>query len=177
MMQAASPGSRRAVLRRSEKTRFIVCERRRSRRVHSAIRAERSEPLEHGNRAPPHGGEASGGVPLRATTTAADSRCSRRRSAGGDGGTTLFRSVSSDEDGGNRANIAASEASNKYSAMREQLQKMRCLLLGVAGKKLSEHLTERRSGVQLREDCQPTQPDTMDEQIAGWEVELHCDPA
>jgi hypothetical protein len=65
----------------------------------------------------------------------------------------------------------------KYSAMREQLQKMRCLLLGVAGKKLSEHLTERRSGVQLREDCQPTQPDTMDEQIAGWEVELHCDPA
>jgi hypothetical protein len=113
MMQAASPGSRRAVLRRSEKTRFIVCERRRSRRVHSAIRAERSEPLEHGNRAPPHGGEASGGVPLRATTTAADSRCSRRRSAGGDGGTTLFRSVSSDEDGGNRADIAASEASNQ----------------------------------------------------------------
>jgi hypothetical protein len=39
-------------------------------------------------------------------------RCSRRRSAGGDGGTTLFRSVGSDEDGGNPANIAASGASN-----------------------------------------------------------------
>ena len=36
----------------------------------------------------------------------------RRRSAG-DGGTTLFRSVSSDEDGGYAANIAASEASNQ----------------------------------------------------------------
>src|SRR5215217_7107577 len=45
--------------------------------------------------------------------TAADSRCSRRRSAGGDGGTTLFRSVRSDEDGGNPANIAASGASNQ----------------------------------------------------------------
>ena len=44
---------------------------------------------------------------------AADSRCSRRRSEGGDGGTTLFRSVSSDEDGGNPANIAASGASNQ----------------------------------------------------------------
>jgi hypothetical protein len=51
--------------------------------------------------------------PLRAPTTAADYRCSRRRSAGGDGGTTLFRSVSSDEDGGNPANIAASGASNQ----------------------------------------------------------------
>jgi hypothetical protein len=148
MMQAASPGSRRAVLRRSEKTRFIVCERRRSRRVHSAIRAERSEALEHRNRAPTHGGEAEAFFPLRVTTTAAIERTSQR-----------------------------AKRAIKYSAMREQLQKMRCLLLGVAGKKLSEHLTERRSGVQLREDCQPTQPDTMDEQIAGWEVELHCDPA
>jgi putative thioredoxin len=33
-------------------------------------------------------------------------------SGGGDGGTALFRSVSSDEDGGNRAKIAASGASN-----------------------------------------------------------------
>jgi hypothetical protein len=33
--------------------------------------------------------------------------------AGGDGGTTLFRSVSSDEDGGTTANIAASGASNQ----------------------------------------------------------------
>ena len=41
------------------------------------------------------------------------SRCSRRRSAGGDGGTTLFRSLRSDEDGGNPANIAASGASNR----------------------------------------------------------------
>ena len=55
--------------------------------------------------------------PLRATTTA-DSRCSRRRSAGGDGGTTLFRSASSDEDGGNLANIAASGASNQNTAPR-----------------------------------------------------------
>ena len=60
--RAASLGSRAAVLRRREQTRFIVCERRRSRRVHSAIRAERSEAIAHGNRAPPHGGEASRGV-------------------------------------------------------------------------------------------------------------------
>ena len=33
-------------------------------------------------------------------------------SGGGDGGIALFRAVSSDEDGGNRANIAASGASN-----------------------------------------------------------------
>ena len=46
------------------------------------------------------------------------SRCSRRRSAGGDDGTTLFRSVISDEDGGNLANIAASGASNQTE--REQ---------------------------------------------------------
>jgi hypothetical protein len=45
-------------------------------------------------------------------------RCSRRRSAGGDDGTTLFRSVISDEDGGNLANIAASEASNKTERER-----------------------------------------------------------
>jgi hypothetical protein len=31
-----------------------------------------------------------------------------------------FRSAGSDEDGGNQANIAASGASNRYSAMREQ---------------------------------------------------------
>jgi hypothetical protein len=39
----------------------------------------------------------------------------RRRSAGGAGGTTLFRSASSDEDGCNPANIAASgsEQSNR----------------------------------------------------------------
>ena len=53
---------------------------------------------------------------LRATTTPADPRCSRRRSAGGDDGTTLFRSVISDEDGGNPANIAASGASNQNTA-------------------------------------------------------------
>jgi hypothetical protein len=49
---------------------------------------------------------------LRASDIA-DCRCSRRRSAGGDGATTLFRSVSSDEDGGNAANIAASGVSNR----------------------------------------------------------------
>jgi hypothetical protein len=66
----------------------------------------------------------------------------------------------------------------KYSAMREQLQNAprysRVLVVGVAGKKLSEHLTERCSRVQLREDSQTTQPDTMDQQIAGWQVQLHC---
>jgi hypothetical protein len=55
----------------------------------------------------------------RATTTSASrATCARsaqkvggcRRSAGGDGGTTLFRSVRSDEDGGNPASIAASRA-------------------------------------------------------------------
>ena len=62
----------------------------------------------------------------RRETTTSDSRCSRRRSAGGDGGTTLFRSARSDEDGGNQANIAASGASNRYRAMREQLNSVRC---------------------------------------------------
>ena len=46
----------------------------------------------------------------------ANSRCSRRRSAEGDGGTTLFRSVSSDEDGGNQANIAASGSEQSNTA-------------------------------------------------------------
>jgi hypothetical protein len=36
---------------RREQTRFIACERRRSRRVHNAIRAERSEAIEYGSRA------------------------------------------------------------------------------------------------------------------------------
>ena len=62
-----------------------------------------------------HGGftESSCEIQLRASEIAADSRCSRRRSAGRADGTTLFRSVSSDEDGGNLANIAASGASNR----------------------------------------------------------------
>ena len=42
--EPARPGSRAAVLRRSERHAF-VCERRRSRRVPSAIRSERSEQL------------------------------------------------------------------------------------------------------------------------------------
>ena len=50
----------------------------------------------------------------------------------------------------------------------------RFLLFGVAGKKLPQHLAERCPRVQLREDSQPTQPDTMDQQIAGWQVQLHC---
>jgi hypothetical protein len=69
-------------------------------------------------------------------------RCSRRRShnkgasaastspsgelcAGGDDGTTLFRSVSSDEDGGNPANIAASGASNQRQRDARAAQKHR----------------------------------------------------
>src|SRR5829696_9320073 len=63
--------------------------------------------------------------PARASTTAADSRCSRRRSAGGDGGTTLFRFVSSDEDGGNQRTSPRAERAIEPSAMREQL-KRRC---------------------------------------------------
>ena len=59
-----------------------------------------------------HAKAAEASFPLGATKWA-DSRCSRRRSAGGDGGTTLFRFVSSDEGGGNPANIAASAASNQ----------------------------------------------------------------
>ena len=64
-------------------------------------------------------------------------RCSRRRSAGGDGGTTLFRSVSSDEDGGDPANIAASgseqsdrgaiarAAQNQHSCERRKIARRR----------------------------------------------------
>jgi hypothetical protein len=67
-----NPGSRAAHPRRREQTRFIVCERRRSRRVLD-VRAALQEEMRN----------------------------------------TLFRSVSSDEDGGNPANIAASGASNQ----------------------------------------------------------------
>jgi hypothetical protein len=61
-------------------------------------------------------------------------------------------------------------------ASRERPQKICAafLIRGVAGKKLSEHLTERCSCVQLREHSQTTQPDSMDQQIAGWQVQLHC---
>jgi hypothetical protein len=48
--EAIKPGSRSAVLRRSEQTRSIVCERRRSRRANTAIRAKRalaSEAIKH----------------------------------------------------------------------------------------------------------------------------------
>src|SRR5215213_7295778 len=87
-----------------------------------------------GNRAPTHGGGVSGGVlPLRTTTTAADSRCSHRRSAGGDGGTTLFRSVRSDEDGGNPANIAASGASNQTERDARAAPKKGASIVAVAG--------------------------------------------
>ena len=65
--------------------------------------------------------------------TAADSRCSRRRSAGGDGGTTLFRSVRSDEDGGNQRTSQRAERAIKHSAMREQLKKGAALIVAVAG--------------------------------------------
>ena len=61
------------------------------------------------------------GVPFLAAPQGADS------GAGGDGGTTLFRSVSSDEDGGNLANIAASGSEQiKHSAMREQPLEIEC---------------------------------------------------
>jgi hypothetical protein len=50
---------------------------------------------------------------LRVTTTSADSAMFAPPFCRGDGGTTLFRSASSDEDGGNPANIAASGASNQ----------------------------------------------------------------
>jgi hypothetical protein len=85
-------------------------------------RSERSEPSDRANRAPTIGGTMSGHVlPSRKVTTTSDSRFSRRHSAGGDGRTTPFRSARSDEDGGNPANIAASEASNRTQrAMREQ---------------------------------------------------------
>ena len=83
---------------------------------------------ERQNRAPPRRRPgASGGVsPLRATTTPADPRCSRRRSAGGDDGTTLFRSIISDEDGGNPANIAASGASNQTQRDARAAKKHSC---------------------------------------------------
>jgi hypothetical protein len=47
----------------------------------------------------------------------ADSKMFAPRPAGGDGGTTFFRSVSSDEDGGNLANIAASGSEQSNCAV------------------------------------------------------------
>ena len=69
-------------------------------------------------------------------------------------------------------------ASNQTQRDARAARKCAALLgVGVAGKKLPEHLTERCSRVQLREHSQPTQPDAMDQQIAGWQVQLHCHPA
>jgi hypothetical protein len=45
--------------------------------------------------------------------------------AGGDDGTTLFRSVSSDEDGGNPANIAASGSEQSNSGARAAVLRRR----------------------------------------------------
>ena len=49
-------------------------------------------------------------------------------------------------------------------------------VLGVPGKKLVQYVAEGCSRVQLGEDSQPAQPYPMDQQIAGWQVQLHCDP-
>jgi hypothetical protein len=78
-----------------------------------------------GDRAPPCSGGASRHVfRLRATTKwrifdvrAADLQEEMTEQR-------FFRSVSSDEDGGYAANIAASEASNQYSAMRKRPYKV-----------------------------------------------------
>jgi hypothetical protein len=78
--------------------RAIRCERRRRRRILDVRAADLSK----------KGASA-------ASTSPSGELC-----AGGDEGTTLFRSVSSDEDGGNSANIAASGASNQTPRMREQ---------------------------------------------------------
>jgi hypothetical protein len=56
-------------------------------------------------------------------------------------------------------------------------KKLTSLFLGVAGKKLVQHLAEGCSRVQLGEDSQPAQPYPMDQQIAGWQVQLHCNSA
>jgi hypothetical protein len=65
--------------RRTEKERaeaFFLCERRRRRRIPSAMREQhKKRAASVGNRAPPYGEGASGGVlPLRVTTTAADAK-------------------------------------------------------------------------------------------------------
>ena len=112
--------------------------------------------------------------PLRATTTGADSRCSRRRSAGGDGGTTLFRSVRSDEDGGNPANIAASGASNQTERDARAAQEMGALGLGArTDKELSGkpvfgcHLGDRAGPESnLSEHLQPQRPRKEPELVA-----------
>ena len=46
-------------------------------------------------------------------------------------------------------------------------------LVGVARKKLLEYLPECCSGVELREDSQPAQPNAMDQQITRGQVQLH----
>jgi hypothetical protein len=46
-------------------------------------------------------------------------------------------------------------------------------LVGVARKKLFEHIAERCARVQLREDSQPAQPHAMDQQVARGQVQLH----
>jgi hypothetical protein len=70
-----------------------------------------------------HEGGSGGVLSSASDDDGGGSRCSRRRSAGGDGGTTLFRSVGSDEDGGNPANIAASGASNRKQRDARAAQK------------------------------------------------------
>jgi hypothetical protein len=55
-------------------------------------------------------------------------------------------------------------------------KRQRLSVLGVPGKKLVQHLAECCSRVELGKDGQPAQPYPMDQQIAGWQVQLHCNP-
>jgi hypothetical protein len=53
----------------------------------------------------------------------------------------------------------------------------RSFLFGVARKELVEYLAERGTRVQLREDSQPAQPHTMDQQVTRGQVQLHGNSA
>jgi len=45
--------------------------------------------------------------------------------------------------------------------------------LGIAGKEFLKHVAEGCFGIELRQDGQTSQPHSMDEQIAGWQIQLH----
>src|SRR5829696_9448075 len=74
-----------------------------------------SHPRRNRRASPGNGGFSMFAPPISQENraSAASPSLSGELCAGGDGGTTLFRSVRSDEGGGNPANIAASESSNQ----------------------------------------------------------------
>ena len=167
MLRALVSGA--ATVRRSERTRSSVRERQRTRRLPSAKRRERSEPLDTANHAPTVGGTMSEPAFWLAksdddvgSSMFAPPICRKRWR------NTLFPSVSSDEDGDNPANIAASGASNRTKrdcANSETRPAPHAASVGIARRRAEEEragaffLCERRRSRRIRKrDARAARP-------------------